>query len=96
MPRIEVRRHLLSRDNRYVVRQRRIDRFCDTLRGRAAFDIDADDIAERVHAGIRPPCNGKVGIRGKDSERVAHDSFDRAQARLHRPAAEMRAVILER
>ena len=96
MPRVEVRRRLLGSDDRNVVRQSRIDRFCDPLRGRAAFDVDADDVAECMHARVGSTRDSEAGTRGKDIERVAHDSFDRAQARLQRPAVEVGAVVLER
>ena len=95
-PSMEVGRHLTCGDDRNVVRQGGVERSGDACRGRAAVDVDADDVAECVHPGVGSPRNGEVGERRKDTERVAHDSFDRAQARLQRPAVEMGAVVFER
>ena len=66
------------------------------MRRRAAFDVDAEHVAECMHAGVGSTCDGEVGIGGKHSESVADHSFDRAQAGLRRPAVEMGAVVLER
>jgi len=50
-----------------------------------------------VHAGVGAPRDRKrVERREGLRERVAQLAFDRPLARLARPAAEVRAVILER
>jgi hypothetical protein len=63
---------------------------------RAAFYVDAEHVAERMHAGVGSTRHGEVGIAGKHSKSVPHHSFDRPQARLRRPPMEMGAVVLER
>ena len=93
---MEVQRHFICGDDRNVIRQGRVERVRDPGRGWAAVDVDTDDVAECVHPGVGSPRNGEVGERGKDAERVAHDSFDRTQTRLQRPAVELGAVVLER
>ena len=53
--------------------------------------------AERVHAGVRAAGDGEVAERlVRLRERVADGGLDGRQARLRRPAAERRAVVLDR
>ena len=49
-----------------------------------------------MHAGVGAPRDREALPLGKDHvESVAHHSFDRAEARLARPAVEARSVVLE-
>ena len=94
---MEALRRLLGREDGDVVRQRGVQRLGRALRAagrpRRRRSQPGRSRGPRVGApGDREP----VPAREHGVERVAHDTFDRAQAGLARPAAEARAVVLER
>ena len=62
MTRMEVHRGLLGRDDRDVIRQRRVQRLGGSISRRAALDLDADDVPQRMHAGVRPPSDGELVV----------------------------------
>src|SRR5436305_1626448 len=81
----------------YVGGQRSVQRLGDTRSGRAALDVDARDVRERVHAGVRASRDGERFPAREDLvELVPHASFDGAHPRLRRPAAKRGAVVLDR
>ena len=64
---------------------------------RPAPDLDGRDLPGRMHAGVGASGDSEpVPLREDGFERVAQHSFDRAEARLARPAVERGAVVLER
>ena len=94
---MEVLRRLLGREDGDVLGQRSVQRLRRPLGRRPALDVDARDLAGRVDARVGAPGDGEpVPAREDGVERVAQRAFDRAQARLARPAVEARAVVLER
>ena len=96
-PRVEPVRRLLRREDGDVVGQGRVQRLARTLERRPALDVDARDLPGRVHAGVRASGDREpVPARKHAPERIAHDSLHRSQPGLARPAAEARAVVLER
>ena len=93
---VEVVRRLRGRDHRDVVGQLRVERAGSPLGRRPALDVERRDLAERVHARVRAPRDGEaVPAREDLRQRRAQLPLDRAQARLHGPAAEVDAVVLE-
>jgi hypothetical protein len=96
MARVEVGRRLLCSDDGDVVRQRRVERVRDPLRGRPALDLNARHLAEGVHTRVRTAGYGEPFPGRNDLvERGAQRTFDRPQPGLRRPAVEIRAVVLE-
>ena len=94
---MEVRRRLLGRDDGDVAGQYRVQRFGRPLDRRPARHVDRDDVGERVHAGVGAAGDDELRPAGEDRfQRLAQHTLHRAQTRLRGPAAEGRAVVLER
>ena len=80
----------------HVVGQLGVQGGGSAIRGRAARDVDADDLAERVHARVRPPGHReRLDGAVERAQRPAQLTLHRAQSRLGRPAAEGGSVVLE-
>ncbi len=94
---VEVCGHLLSRHHGHVIGQQRVQRLGRSLDGRAAAEVRADDVPQRVYARVGAPRDSGVLCNGEErAQRLYDDTFDRAQPGLRRPAVEVRAVVLER
>src|SRR5579859_379859 len=94
--RVEARPRLLGGHDGDVVGQERVQRLGRALHRRTTGDVDGDRVAERVHARIRSARHGepvKRCVQGREDP--ANLAFDRPQAGLRGPAAEVRAVVLE-
>ena len=65
--------------------------------GRAALDLDRDDVRERVHARVRPSGDRRARRSEPESsaERPSQLSLDRPGAGLPRPAPKPGPVVLE-
>ena len=89
--RVEVRRHLRRGDDRDVVRQGRVQRSATRSGGGPPSTSTLTTLPSACTPVSVRPATARLADRGKDiRERVAHDALDRAQARLRRPAVEMR------
>ena len=89
-------RRRLRRNDRDIVRQRRVERLGDALERRTALHVDGADLSSRVHACICPARDDElVPTREHRVERVANGAFHGPQARLPRPAVEAGPVVLE-
>ena len=94
---VEVGRRLLDRHDGDLVGQTRVQRLGCARRRRAALDVRRRDLAERVHAGVGAAGDReRVVRRERRRERLPERALDRRPSRLHRPALERRAVVLER
>ena len=97
MTRVEVVRHRFGFDDRDGFGQQRVERLGRAFGRRASFDVDAHDLAERMHACVRATGDREPLDGGEQSrERLAHRRLDGGKARLGRPAVERGAVVLER
>src|SRR5262249_19595622 len=80
-----------------VIRERGVERLGCPLRRRPSLDVEAHDVRERVHTGVRATRNGEPVPHGEDGvEPLSDDAFDRAQSGLRGPTAKAAAVVPDR
>ena len=97
MARMEVGGRLLHRYDRDVLGQCRVERLGCAPDGQGALDVYARNLRERMDAGIRSACHGEAVERDVQLVQSPPElTFDGAEPRLGRPAAEVGAVVLDR
>jgi hypothetical protein len=75
---VEVRGRSGGREDRYIVRQRRIERLRKTLEWRPAFDLDRAHLPFRVDPGVSSPADGELApAREHRVERIPNRALDR-------------------
>jgi hypothetical protein len=94
--RVEVGLSRLACDDRHVVGKDGVERLGDAAGGRAALDVDARHLTERMDARVCSPGDGQTCPRGIELvERGTQLAVDGAKPGLRGPAAELGAVVLE-
>ena len=87
----------LCRHHRDVARQDCVQRIRHALRWRPSVRMEARDLPGRVHARVGATRHDEPCPAGEHLvERLAERPLDRPLGGLARPAAEARAVVLER
>jgi hypothetical protein len=93
---VEADRRRLGSHHGDVLRQHCVQRHGDTIGRRAILDVDARDLAERMHTRVRPPGNGHALPDRKHLIEGSPDfTLDRALPGLCRPAAKAGPVVFE-